>query len=674
MSKTLYCFVLIIVFSLPAFAKTSWQYKSFPFVNKNFPAKIKEPSALITGKNVLHPIMSKESGTHLFWGVEQVFTSKDLKKTVFVKYNVALSSQSPIGGWTRLSQGHVLHLKIANSIVAIFAKGMNNMELYEIQKQFSQSKATALRLFNPFMECSFADEVVGGVEQKDTVVSDGDPKASDASYLKRVGNVMKCLKDETVDATIATGKRVWENATFENIKDGAKNSALALWDSVPSWEETKAGAKAGWEATKTGVTATGQFIKDTYNDPDKAMSDIYDKYQKTKEVVAMFGTEILNKVSGVASLAADMQDLFICHSLKEFAKEGALHAALLALTGAGVAVAVAKIALIVGKYALKIGPVVKALQVVNASAHLGKEKIMELAKKVLRGEMDPKELEALQAKAAAQKGIDEAALKAENDKLRTAAAGDKQAMLDKAGAMSPSERLRAAEETIGRELKPEEKVAIMKAHDYAGGKTYSQLTPADLREKRQILKDAGFTDAQANAMMRKGITGRGDRDYTILPDNPGIEDYRLRAEALSYANSPEALSATRTAVAKYDRALKDEAAGYRENNMHYVRKSNASDLAAALVKMEKDPERVRAARETYGRMQMATMEEDFAKRRITYAGDVRGEVYEELVYMMNEPKYFNRNHAEALIEQFNTTYRNRNGWVPLNINDFRGFR
>ena len=79
-------------------AKGDWQYKTFPYLPKNIPQKKNEPEVLKIGKTPLHALMSRQSGTHVRWGVEQVYLSKNLKKKVFVKYNVSLSSAAPIGG------------------------------------------------------------------------------------------------------------------------------------------------------------------------------------------------------------------------------------------------------------------------------------------------------------------------------------------------------------------------------------------------------------------------------------------------------------------------------------------------------------------------------------------------------------------------------------------------
>lgn len=80
--------------------------------------------------------------------------------------------------------------------------------------------------------------------------------------------------------------------------------------------------------------------------------------------------------------------------------------------------------------------------------------------------------------------------------------------LEAASNLDSSERIALARAALSRPINGEEQKAILKAHEVGQGKMgYFSYTPAELREKVRILKEAGLNAAEADRLMRLGIAG-----------------------------------------------------------------------------------------------------------------------------------------------------------------------
>ncbi len=76
--------------------------------------------------------------------------------------------------------------------------------------------------------------------------------------------------------------------------------------------------------------------------------------------------------------------------------------------------------------------------------------------------------------------------------------------------LNPIARQQAAAKAIGRELTLEQSQALLRAHEIGAGKQ-GPYTKRELVEKRQVLMESGFTKAEANTLMDKGLAGDWER-------------------------------------------------------------------------------------------------------------------------------------------------------------------
>ncbi|MBU6154212.1 MAG: hypothetical protein KGP28_07905 [Bdellovibrionales bacterium] len=110
-------------------------------------------------------------------------------------------------------------------------------------------------------------------------------------------------------------------------------------------------------------------------------------------------------------------------------------------------------------------------------------------------------------------------------------------------------RAKVAGETIGRELTPAQGDALQRAHEVGRGQpgkapgtdaAKGNYTMAQLREKTKILRDAGFSDAEASILLRRGLAG--DDPYFRNSDaanwyEPGRAVSVLRSGGNAYTNA-----------------------------------------------------------------------------------------------------------------------------------------
>ncbi len=498
--KSLLCFYLLF-FVAAAEAKVDWQYKSFPYLPKDIPQKRNEPEVLKVGKTPLRALMSRQSGTHVRWGVEQVYLSKDLKKKVFVKYQVALSSASPVGGWMRLKKGQVLHLRKGKTIVAYMAQGFNNRELYELQMQLQDKQKVSA--WNPFINCANAEVVTspaGDVYYDDTQnTASAAPPAASSSWLSRAGSISLCVGSETLEGAKESARQLWENASLEGVVSGAQAAASAAWQAVPSRDEIR----SGWRSTK-------EFFSSTWNDPEQAWSDVVDGFDRSVDAIARIAEQIAKSVEGFYDLSQEIQNRIICDGVSYFAATGALSVAM-SMTGAGAAVAVARLASTALLYANRIKPLMHIIRVLNVSDLESSEK-MEQVEALLKGNMSQQEQQAiidsnaeyLPAGAAAASSSVASRLTG----IRAMGEGEKAAMLRASSSLDNAGRARAAQTALGRPLTAGQTDALSRAHGVAPERGFGSYTQADLLEKTRILREAGFSNEEAELLLRQGLAGQ----------------------------------------------------------------------------------------------------------------------------------------------------------------------
>ncbi len=502
--KFFFCFsFLFLVASAEATfeAKSDWQYNAFPFLPKNIPQKKNEPEVLKIGKTPLHALMSRQSGTHVRWGVEQVYLSKNLKKKVFVKYNVSLSSAAPIGGWLRLKKGQVLHLRKGKSIVAYMAQGFNNRELYELQMQLrDQPKVTE---WNPFINCAHAEVVTspdGSVYYDTEQNTARAAPAASSSWLSRAGSISLCVGAETLEASKESARQLWENASLGGFASGAQAAASAAWQAIPSREEIR----SGWNATT-------EFVSTAWNQPEQAWSDVVDGFDRSLQAIARIAEKIADSVEGFFDLSEEIQNRLVCDGVTFFAQRRAL-SAVMVMTGAGTAAAIALITSTALQYADRIKPIIHILRVLNVSDFDSSEK-MQQVEALLKGSMSQQEQQSLLERhgdflstAAATTATPSVASRLAA--VRNMSEAERTAMLQASSRLDTPGRVRAAEAALGRNLTPKQRLALEEAHEIGYPRGFGTYTPRDLLEKRRALGRAGIEGPEAELLLRQGIAGQ----------------------------------------------------------------------------------------------------------------------------------------------------------------------
>ncbi len=131
------------------------------------------------------------------------------------------------------------------------------------------------------------------------------------------------------------------------------------------------------------------------------------------------------------------------------------------------------------------------------------------------------------------------------------------AELEKAAKLSNVERIAAAEKSLGRTLTATEQKALIGAHEVAAdtGRGYGSYSATDLKSKADILKAAGFSDAERELLMRQGLAGS-------LSNGASARTYsntmRLQAEKLlSAGKASEAKQSFRSAADSFETVVKD---------------------------------------------------------------------------------------------------------------------
>ncbi len=500
--KSLLCFSFLFFIST-AEAKVDWQYKAFPYLQKNVPEKRNELEVLKVGKTSLRALMSRQSGTHVRWGVEQIYLSKNLKKKVFVKYHVSLSSAAPIGGWLRLKKGQVLHLRKGKSVVAYMAQGFNNRELYELQMQLQDKPRVSE--WNPFINCAHAEVVTspdGSVyydTEQNTASAAPAASAASSSWLSRAGSISLCVGAETLEGAKESARQLWENASLGGLASGAQAAASAAWQAVPSREEIR----SGWNATT-------EFVSSAWHEPEQAWNDVVDGFDRSIDAIARIAEKIAASVEGFFDLSEEIQNRIICDGVSYFAATGAL-SVVMSMTGAGAAVAVARLTSTALLYANRIKPIIHVLRVLNASDLDSGEK-MQHVEALLKGTMSQQEQQSLLERhgdflsTAAATTTSSVANRLAG--IRTMGEGERAAMLRASSRLDNPGRISAAQSALGRPLTESQRSALITAHGVAPERGFGSYTQADLLEKTRILRDAGFTSQESELLLRQGIAGQ----------------------------------------------------------------------------------------------------------------------------------------------------------------------
>lgn len=104
------------------------------------------------------------------------------------------------------------------------------------------------------------------------------------------------------------------------------------------------------------------------------------------------------------------------------------------------------------------------------------------------------------------------ALAQEAGSLKNISETDKIKLLLRADKLSPDERIKATQSLLERTLTKEQETALLKAHAVGNNKGSRVYSSSELKQKAEILKNAGFTSSERETLMRSGLTGEFD-DY-----------------------------------------------------------------------------------------------------------------------------------------------------------------
>lgn len=88
-----------------------------------------------------------------------------------------------------------------------------------------------------------------------------------------------------------------------------------------------------------------------------------------------------------------------------------------------------------------------------------------------------------------------------------------------AGALNDSERIYITKALLNKKnLTPDQEKALLKAHSIGGSKGFGEYTKEEAQEKKQTLLSGGFTNDEANTLLRKGIAGSNSSvsDSTLI--------------------------------------------------------------------------------------------------------------------------------------------------------------
>jgi hypothetical protein len=323
--------------------------------------------------------------------------------------------------------------------------------------------------------------------------------AASSSWLSRAGTISLCVGAETLEGAKESARQLLENASLDGVVSGAQAAASAAWEAVPSREEIR----NGWQSTK-------DFFSSTWNDPEQAWSDVVDGFDRSLDAIARIAEQIAKSVEGFFDLSEDIQNRIICDGVSYFAATGAL-SVVMSMTGAGAAVAVARLTSTALLYANRIKPLMHIIRVLNVSDLDAGDK-MEQVEALLKGTMSQQEQQSLLEKHGdflpTTAATSTSSVASRLAGIRNMGEGERVAMLRASSRLDNPGRIRAAQSALGRPLTESQRSALISAHNVAPERGFGTYTQADLLEKTRLLRDAGFTNEEAELLLRQGLAGQ----------------------------------------------------------------------------------------------------------------------------------------------------------------------
>jgi hypothetical protein len=318
-ARLLILLILSLSFCESSHALSEWGYTSFRFVAPI--ANDKLPLTLRAGTVQLSALMPPGAGTHPLWGVEQVYVDRSYQKKVIVKRNVQLTEAWPVGGWSKVGSGFVLHLKRPEGIIAFYASGFANAERIEIERQIRGSFKTA-GLMDLVLPKSEAAEIIAAPRVREP----GQPSEKTVEISGNGDSLPVCIAKMTKDALQKKGEDAW-NKTKETAS-ALYNDPLGAAKAVASY--VAGGASSVYEAGKSAASYTGSAIVN----PKKVYDDVSSAIDKTREMGEALYNQAKNSVEDFGSWPQPIKNAVMCQIAGQLAAEGLLTLASFATGGA----------------------------------------------------------------------------------------------------------------------------------------------------------------------------------------------------------------------------------------------------------------------------------------------------------------------------------------------------
>ncbi len=516
---------LLLVTPQVSFAKTKekakpkvdWGYKGFPLVKPQ--EKDYLPIKIQLGKQVLDARMRPGSGTHMMWGVEQIYTDRTFKKYVAVKKNVKVYGENVVGGWRAIAKGQVLHLRLGTTVTAYYAEGLTNKERFFFESKIR--KHHKVSDFTDFLiQKAYAETTGTGVGQDPTT-----PVRQELSLGPRqlAIDAAICMAARAGDATLEAGGNAIEaigNATAAAWNDPsgaatsawnwARNGTVAAWNGAGemvgnAWSGAGEAMRAAWNGSTDAISYVGRGVWD-----GTIWDDISDSVEKTKLFLQKAYTFVAGSVEGFIDLPFAAKTEILCEFGIQAAKVGAI-GLVMAATGVGVAAAGARLMAFVGRFGASMMAMLPNINRIARMENLSENERVQQIRELFRreggngdgtrtvagaGVDDRVSALPINRQAAARLGLDDEEYR---DLLTRNMAGD----------LPDADRLRLASEALGgRALSAEQGAAVLRAHETGVLRADGTFSQADLLAKNRILREAGFSPEEIRSLMDRGITGR----------------------------------------------------------------------------------------------------------------------------------------------------------------------
>ena len=329
---------------MSASAGEEWSYKKYEPVAPDTAADL-GLTVIATGKRSLSAILPDSMHTNPYWGVEQVFTSDDLKSRLFVKQGVEVSDPAKlVDGWAKVGSGHVLHLRSKTGLWAFFAVGLDAGERRAIQRtmrtQLKTAEKKSARYWQMLIEEAYGRELVPS-----------------GAAVRRA-----------------------EHGAATTLKLAADTNPKATFSSMQCARASLGGA---WDATAGGAVDAAKFVWSFVKSPSETWNQVSSSFQQSLDFVANLRENLSKLVEGFPGFHIAIQTELVCAVLGELAGNGLMSF----LTGGG---NTARMAAMLARFAAKVktlAPFLAAVSAAGEGAAAMSGRLAEMVRGLMKGEL-----------------------------------------------------------------------------------------------------------------------------------------------------------------------------------------------------------------------------------------------------------------------------------------------